>query len=476
MSWPESVLIVDDQAEVRRSLIRSLEEVRIRPRMVLEAADAPEAQALWDRHRPDLTLLDIVLSGSSGFDLLWHIRALDPNAIVIIMTAFPQFDYAMEAIRAGGNHFIVKPVTARKLEGALMDVRRLTGSGTDENDRAYYCRLLDRVLRGEESLALLESARRGAGIDDLAGSSMALSLLRCGEPIPPRLWQDAMKGSPVNAVGFLRNDREADAFLAFEPFEHDSVRFLSAAAESLKAPWQMGMSLASRALGLTEQYRRARFALDYAEARGIMRLCLAYETLDIGRYIVSSFHAELMNAYDRGDEEALHETLDGLMIRLRQHRAESAAFSAFRELCDLEGMAPPEEDLPFDETVLRHFQRYLAEHPLPPKKLCLSALRASLLTRQPSASDLERMTHLSYGYLNDLFARQTGKSIRDYRRQLQLLRAAELLSGTELKVYEVAALTGFEGNKHFYGLFQTQFGVTPVQYHEGFFGRKELAE
>ena len=45
MSWPESVLIVDDQAEVRRSLIRSLEEVRIRPRMVLEAADAPEAPA-----------------------------------------------------------------------------------------------------------------------------------------------------------------------------------------------------------------------------------------------------------------------------------------------------------------------------------------------------------------------------------------------------------------------------------------------
>ena len=38
----------------------------------------------------------------------------------------------------------------RKLEGALMDVRRRTGSGTDENDRAYYCRLLDRVLRGEE--------------------------------------------------------------------------------------------------------------------------------------------------------------------------------------------------------------------------------------------------------------------------------------------------------------------------------------
>ena len=72
--------------------------------------------------------------------------------------------------------------------------------------------------------------------------------------------------------------------------------------------------------------------------------------------------------------------------------------------------------------------------------------------------------------------RQTGKSIRDWRRELQLQRAAELLCGTELKVYEVAKLTGFEGNKHFYALFQARYGVTPVQYHEGFFGRKELAE
>ena len=44
--------------------------------------------------------------------------------------------------------------------------------------------------------------------------------------------------------------------------------------------------------------------------------------------------------------------------------------------------------------------------------------------------------------------------------------AAELLAGTPCRVYEVARLTGFEGNKHFYGLFQKAYGVTPTQYHE----------
>ena len=69
-----------------------------------------------------------------------------------------------------------------------------------------------------------------------------------------------------------------------------------------------------------------------------------------------------------------------------------------------------------------------------------------------------------------------GSSSRGVSASARLRLAAELLRSTDLKVMDIARLTAFEGNKHFYGLFQAQFGVTPVQYHEGFFGRKELAE
>ena len=48
-----------------------------------------------------------------------------------------------------------------------------------------------------------------------------------------------------------------------------------------------------------------------------------------------------------------------------------------------------------------------------------------------------------------LFRQHMGKSLNDYQRALRLRQAAELLAGTPCRVYEVARLTGFEGNTHF---------------------------
>ena len=83
MAWPESLLIVDDQAKVRRSLIAQFAALGIAPALILEAKDAQEATALFDRHHPQLTLVDIVLFGNSGFDVLQHIRQADEDAAVI---------------------------------------------------------------------------------------------------------------------------------------------------------------------------------------------------------------------------------------------------------------------------------------------------------------------------------------------------------------------------------------------------------
>jgi DNA-binding NtrC family response regulator len=100
-----TVLIVDDEQLVRWSLRQGLEE---RGHRVLEAET--RAQALERlAEGADLVLLDLRLPDTEGLDLLRQMRKADPEALVILMTAYSTVESAVEAIQEGAYHYFRKP-------------------------------------------------------------------------------------------------------------------------------------------------------------------------------------------------------------------------------------------------------------------------------------------------------------------------------------------------------------------------------
>ena len=484
MAWPESLLIVDDQMEIRQSVIQLFSVLDMRPSLVLEAKDAEEAIALYDQHHPQLTLVDVVLFGNSGFDVLRHIREQNEDAVVMMMTAFPQFDYAMEAIRARVDHFLVKPLSAQQLESALMDVmgHKSRRAGSADMSRSFYTQQLDRILRGEEGPMHLEKARRAAGIDALAGSEMQLACVRSSAPPAPEKIQAAYSALGGPCVSYLQPDGTLVLLTAFDKTGQDHASHLlsQVCREQLPDFWA-GVSVCPRQTGLMEMYRRSAFALTYAGQRQMDDLPVIYERIDMGRYLISLCHASLLAAYDQGDEPRFIDAMDEMMILLRQHHAVAPAWDALNEMYAMEGMPPLRGEGSEPESLyracVRHFQQYCAAGRFPPQALRLSAVREYLLKSGGALNHeaLSSLASLSYGYLSELFRQYRGQSLNEYARALRLRRAAELLAGTACRVYEVARLTGFEGNKHFYGIFQKAYGQTPVQYHETQYGETEKA-
>src|SRR5215475_2470479 len=103
------VLIVDD-SELVRSFLRTAIETTAR---VIEAPDAEQAlEILENRGRDpiDLMLLDCVLPGRSGLDLLRITKRDWPGMPVIILTAFGSEDLAVEAFREGAEDYLRKPI------------------------------------------------------------------------------------------------------------------------------------------------------------------------------------------------------------------------------------------------------------------------------------------------------------------------------------------------------------------------------
>ena len=93
---PPTLLVIDDDAEIRYSLSRVLSS---RGYQVAEAASGEEGVALVRKGPPpDLIFLDVRMGGMSGIEALQHIRAASPRQLVILMTAFGTAQTAIEAM------------------------------------------------------------------------------------------------------------------------------------------------------------------------------------------------------------------------------------------------------------------------------------------------------------------------------------------------------------------------------------------
>src|ERR1051325_4970586 len=106
MTTQPLILVAEDEDLMRAIVSRLLEESGYRVAAVASAEEALEAFAADD---VAVTLTDIRMAGMDGLALLDHIKDIDPEALVIIMTAYSSVDSAVAALRKGAYDYITKP-------------------------------------------------------------------------------------------------------------------------------------------------------------------------------------------------------------------------------------------------------------------------------------------------------------------------------------------------------------------------------
>jgi len=119
-----SVLVADDAHEARLLIRRMLQHAGLR---VVEARDGEQALAAWQHERPVLTFLDIDMPGTNGFAALIAIRATDPQAAVVIVSATSSLANVQQAMQLGAMAFVVKPWSAKRMVEVLRQAAKATG-------------------------------------------------------------------------------------------------------------------------------------------------------------------------------------------------------------------------------------------------------------------------------------------------------------------------------------------------------------
>ena len=120
----KKLMIVDDSNIIRRRIERSQQIDRLE--VVGAAANGRDAVELFRRTQPDVVTMDLTMPEMDGIECVEKLVAINPDVLILVVSALADKATAVEAIEKGANGFLCKPFTDRQLNYALEELLRET--------------------------------------------------------------------------------------------------------------------------------------------------------------------------------------------------------------------------------------------------------------------------------------------------------------------------------------------------------------
>lgn len=128
------VLIVDESIE-SANLIKTDLQTNDNLNIVGVCANMEEAIYLMKANKPDVLIMDLVLKGKDGFELLEEIRTRELNVKIIVLSALSHQGFIQKAMNLGANYFMVKPYNTDVLIKRIFDVYNEYDEANNEHDK-----------------------------------------------------------------------------------------------------------------------------------------------------------------------------------------------------------------------------------------------------------------------------------------------------------------------------------------------------
>ena len=119
------IIIADDHPLFRRGLKHALEETSD-IEVIGESCNGEDLLSLIRDSKPNIILLDIAMPGKSGLDLLKQLKNEHPKLSILILSVYPEEQYAIRFLKAGASGYLTKESVAEKLAEAI---RKIAGGG-----------------------------------------------------------------------------------------------------------------------------------------------------------------------------------------------------------------------------------------------------------------------------------------------------------------------------------------------------------
>lgn len=151
----KKVLLIDDD----RFILHSLGEMlSMKAYQVIKAQSAEEGLQLFEKESPSIVMADIMMPDMDGLELLQKIHRINPDAEVIMITAYDRADLAIEALHLQAADFLTKPVRPQQI---FSSVKRAEDRIRNKRRIKQYISRLEQAL-DDRTQRLLQSEKQAA--------------------------------------------------------------------------------------------------------------------------------------------------------------------------------------------------------------------------------------------------------------------------------------------------------------------------
>ncbi|CAI6061704.1 response regulator transcription factor [Cohnella sp. JJ-181] len=510
------ILIVDDERIEReglRSLIRNC-------KLELETVTAENGEKALDivRSEPvDIVLTDIKMPFMDGLELSEKLREEKPDIVVIIYSAFNEFEYARRALRTNVSNYLLKPIQVPEFLSVIREA--IAACEEREAGKMRELRLLEGYERGvayEREKMLLDaiyaprSGRPAASPPSLGASetpgAIHLLLVEC-----PNLFFDMHNDAFVAmlqecvpyAFDYLNmNESQSIVFVYHaDPLPREALQSLaetisSGAAERCGQQVSIVVGAAAdgwehvhEAYGSIERLLEFRFFMDdrailFSEAQFTeapfneselnaivekLYQCLAYHDVQGAKYGI-----ELLFSYlkTKGHFSSLYtkflcsEILSKVLAK--EHKNRLPVMNEYLDKISRCAVLHDLKQVMFDIFDLVEASPGASAKAESANKIIeqIKQLIGENYDQDLSLEGLANQVYLTPSYLSYLFKKETGQSLIRYITQVRMEKAAELLQDTNIKIVDICHMLGYRSSNYFIQSFRQYYGVTPAKYRE----------
>ena len=439
-----------------------------------------KALECFRKERHEIVFMDIRMPGMDGLSLSREFLRICPETIIVIMTAWQEFDYIKEAMQIGVKHFLVKhEITEEKLDDVLKKI-------TEEIQwrRNYKSVLWNNWLRSIwESGSAENVPEQGTqncfmGLITMRGVSVVL-----GEEQEFSVSEAHFRDLDIPQIkvkAFSRLERftygvlcEYDSCISVQ--EQQSVReaLLSYVEKICRESGELKPVLYLSGLKTDVRELTDFCALLKRFSKGVLwqRKNPVYE-MDLPQY------QEMKSDFFPGKKPEEWDTSD--LHKLLMKGKQGQYLVELEQLNPLKTFLMRKVDRDFLkeqekragmvslEQILRASLRFLEEGGIQKSRIVQQAIEYIQMHYQEDISStlIADALRISDGYLRTVFKKEQSCTIKDYILQYRIDRAKELLQKDERKIYEIAAMCGFLSSQHFSRVFRQVTGMTPGEYKQ----------
>ncbi|CAG7617109.1 helix-turn-helix domain-containing protein [Paenibacillus allorhizosphaerae] len=485
-----NVLLVEDEAFVRRSLKQLVPWEAMGFTIVGEAGDGQEALAMMHACSPDLVITDIVMPVMDGIELMKRAKEEGLESAFVMLTCMNEFEYARQALELGASAYLLKlSMNVQAIEDTLSKVRRelvrdllMRSQSLQQPFQQLYRDIWQSIGEGEIADHRLQIDEEG-GLDDRFQSVGIVSFLHG----PDRFTLEKFIEFGMVSPGCRSVVHAYSHFGQTTVFVWNPVSFLVHANHN-KIPWPAVYAPLVKRSELAAAWGHVLRTLDRNWYEGTTSLIQAADTTDKVTSASASLRwdteREWIQSFEQHKPDDFRSRLqvgwkDMADRRFPMAVVKETALRIDRILALISGgSGTPEEDytscvrheelgLRLLSSAERYANKYgednesLTGHPEIDK--ALAHIRRHY-HEDMTLKSIAALVAMDEAYFSALFKRKTGVTLMHHIQQVRIGMAKKLLEQTKLPVAEIGDRVGFPNANYFIKIFRRWTGTTPSEY------------